>query len=177
MANQDTLNRMADVARLQYFKAKEQAFVASFATSVTSGGTINMQLSNPSDSDVTLDVSQFLFSSQFKGQFKIYDQFDTAPSGGSVVGIDNLLMDSGGNGGDVGTATANSGVTFTTNGTPHFSSVLPGGGVGGTGTGGAAVGTEPIIEPGREVVLELQNDGTDAAPGSIGVVYLEREDL
>ena len=177
MANEDTLKRMSEVARLQYWKAKEQAFVASLATSVTSGGTINIQLSNPADSTVALDVSQFLFSSQFKGQFKIYDQFDTAPSGGSAIGIDNLLMDSGGNGPDTGSATANSGVTFTPSGTPHFNSVLPGGGVGGTGTGGAGIGTEPIIEPGREVVLELQNDGTDAAPGSIGVVYLEREDL
>jgi len=177
MANEDTLNRMSEVARLQHFKAKEQAFVASIATSVTSGATINMQLSNPSDSGVSLDVSQFLFSSQFKGQFKIYDRFSTAPSGGSTVGIDNLLMDSGGNGVDTGTATVNSGVTFTPSGTPHFNSVLPGGGVGGTGTGGAGVGTEPIIEPGRDVVLELQNDATDTAPGSIGVVYLEREDL
>lgn len=183
MTTEDTGQRIRDAseerARLELYKQREQGFVASIVSSVTnSGGTINMHIRNPSDSDFDIDVYRFLFSSQFRGQFTIYDQFSSAPSGGSSVSIDNLLMDSGGdNGSNMGGVTANSGVSFTDEGSPHFTSVLPSGGVGGTGTGGFLTGTEPLIEPGREIVLELQNDATEDANGSIGIVYLERSDI
>jgi hypothetical protein len=47
------------------------------------------------------------------------------------------------------------------------------GGAGGQEIGGALMGTEPIIEHGREIVVELENTGTESGVGSLGVVYLE----
>lgn len=174
-----TADATEETARLELFKNRELGFVASFIDDVAGeGGTINLQIRNPTDSTFDIDVVQFLFASQFTGRVAIYDQFSSAPSGGTEVPIDNLLMDEGGtNGSSMGGVTANRGVSFTADGSPHFTGVLPSGGVGGTGTGGALSGTEPIIEPGREIVMELQNDATDPAAGSIGIVYLEREDL
>jgi len=177
MANEDTLQQMSDVARLQHFKQKGQGFVASESADVTSSGTLTLHLKNPSGNAFDIDVVQFLFSSQFKGQLKIYDRFSSGPSGGTSVGIDNLVADSGAANADTGTMTANTGVTFTADGTAHYNAALPSGGSGANGIGGAATATEPIIEPGREVVLELQNDSNSTAPGSVGAVYLEREDL
>jgi len=51
--------------------------------------------------------------------------------------------------------------------------VLPSGGSGAATTGGQGTTTEPILQPGREIVIELQNDSTSTRPGSIGIVYTE----
>lgn len=183
MANEDTASRTRiaseENSRVEIYKQREQGFVASFIdTDVASnGGTINMQITNPSDSGFDIDVVKFLFTSQFKGQFAVYDQFSSAPSGGSSVPVDNLLMDSGGdNGSTAGGVTINRGVNFTSADSPHYDAVLPTGGMGANTGGGAGTATEPLIEPGREIVLELTNNSTSNAPGSLGVVYLERDD-
>ncbi|UBF23322.1 hypothetical protein M1M40_gp44 [Halorubrum tailed virus 29] len=186
MANEDTLKQVAEVARLQHYRQREQGFVASHIYDVPGGGgTVNLFVRNPADSGFVVDVVKESFTSQFKGEFAVYDQFAAggAPSGGTDVGVDNLLMDSGGtNGSTAGGVTVKRGVSFTPEGSPHFQSVIPSGGGGNGGppaasVGGAAAGTEPLIEPGREVVYQLQNDATEDSKGSLGIVYLERDDL
>jgi len=181
MANEDTLARVAradeELARLELAKQEERAFVVSYLADVSSGGgTITVQLRNPADSGFDVDVVQSVFSSQFAGQFAIYDTFDSAPANGTELTVDNLLLDSGGTNGPTqgGVVTTHS-VEFTPSGTPHLRTVLPSGGVGGGSTGGSLLGSEPLIEPGREIVLELENDSNNTNPGSIGVVYIERE--
>jgi hypothetical protein len=82
MANQDTLEQVAEVSRLETYKKRELGFTASFIDTVTSGGgTINMHISNPSDSGVAIDVIAGLISSQFSGEFRAYDSFSSAPTG------------------------------------------------------------------------------------------------
>lgn len=159
-------------ARFLRRRSDERGFVAFHKTSVPSGGgTINLHLKNPS-SDTTIDVEKFLISSQFKGEYAIYDAFSSTPTGGSSQTIDNLKMDSSGGPPDSGEMAVNSDVAFTASGT-HFTEVLPSGGAGANTIGGAGGGTEPLIEPGREIVIELQNDSSSVALGSIGVVYTE----
>lgn len=183
MANEDTAKRTAKAneenSRLELYKQREQAFTASFieAEIPSGGGTIDMQIANPAESGFDIDVINFIFTSQFKGQFAVYDQFSSSPTGGTEVAVDNLLMDTGGeNGSTAGGVTINRGVTFTESGSPHFEAVLPSGGMGANTTGGEGTATEPLIEPGREIVMELTNTSSSAADGCLGVVYLERSD-
>lgn len=151
---------------------EESAYVAFHKADVAAnGGTINLHIKNPSDSGVSLDISEFNISSQFQASWNVFDSFSSAPSGGSGNGVDNLLMDSSGEK-DTGVATVNSGVTFTSDGT-HFAGVIGSGGAAGATTGGQGHGSEPVIEPGREIVIELQNDSSSERAGAIGVVYTE----
>lgn len=154
-------------------KREEKSYVAFHHSDTvpSGGGTINLHVANPSDSGVSLDIEKFAISSQFKGQYAIFDGFSTAPSGGSGNGIDNLLLDSAGTD-DTGNATITANVDFTADGT-HFRQTLASGGQGAGTIGGEGTGTEPIIEPDREVVIQLQNDSSSDNPGSIGVVYSE----
>ena len=77
---------------------------------VPSGETINIQLGNPENSGVTLDVNRFLIASNFRGEFRIYDEFSSDPSDGTAVIRDNLLMDSENSAPDEGLAVPSGGV-------------------------------------------------------------------
>jgi hypothetical protein len=180
MANQDTLgqvnDKMREASRLELYKQDEMGFVGFVTGTVTAnGGTQTLHLKNPSANSNSIDVVRFLVSPQFAGEFAIYDSFSSAPSGGSSVSIDNLKMDAGG-GVDSGNMTMNSGVSFTADGT-HLDIPTPGGGNGGNTVGELIEGTEPIIEPGREIVCELTNQSGDDELGGMAIVYLEREDV
>jgi len=158
--------------RLERAQVRGRGFVVSnVATIAGNGGTETLQLKNPSGSNVSACVNSFLINSQFAGEFAVYDAFSTPPSGGSDAGIDNLLMDAEGGPPDVGNMISKTGVSFTQNGI-HVDGVLPSGGPGDS-IGGNVSGTEPIIEPGREIVLELTNTSGSDEKGSLGVVYSE----
>lgn len=169
---------LSEIKRLLYWASHDEvkrrgseAFTVFNKASVSSSGSINLHIKNPNGSGVSVDVRTFSVSSQFKGEFDVFDEFSSAPSGGSDAGIDNLLMDTEGGPADVGDAQANIGVSFTESGT-HFGAALPSGGAGGQ-VGGALAGTEPVIEPDREIVIQLTNDGSESGIGSIGVVFAE----
>lgn len=168
----DAVKHMASVDRR---RSDDRGYVAYYTDTVAAdGGTINLHVKNDS-ADTIIDVSAFPVSSQFRGSYNIYDVFSSAPTGGTDAEIDNLRMDAENGSRDTGEMTVNHSVSFTASGT-HWSDVLPSGGAGSNTTGGADNGTEPLIEPGREVVVELTNDSANARPGAVGVVYTEVPD-
>jgi hypothetical protein len=171
------LGKMRDaLLRLSRFirrRESSDAFVAYVTGSVPSGGgTETLHIQNPTQGRI-IDIEQFVIVSQFRGQYAIYDRFDGDVTGGSSVTIGNLRLDSAGGPPDSGDMSAASGVSFTDTGT-HFSAAIPSGDSPGGTSGGAGAGTEPLIEPGREIVIELQNDSTSTRVGTVGVVYTER---
>jgi len=156
---------LRDVLHLR--RDNENAYVTHISETVST--TKNIHLRNPSSNDKDIDVHKFTINSHFEGNYKIYDRFDSL-SGGTSLNIDNLRMDTDGDVDD-GTMESNKNVTFTASTTPHFEAAIPGGGAGGQ-TGGNGKGTEPIIEPGREIVVQIENTGNDGT-GSVGIVYSE----
>lgn len=176
MANQDTVEQVAELARLQHYKIREQAFVTFTRGSIADAATRNLHIKNPSDSGVVVDVQQVSIVPQFTGNMAIYDAFSSAPSGGSAAGIDNLRMDSEGGPPDAGNTTANEEVTFTASGT-HLDVPIPGGGSGGAAIGEQLEATKPLIEPGREIVVEAENTSGSSSPVGIVCVYVERSDI
>lgn len=176
MGNQDTLQQVAELARLQHYKKQQQAFVTFTRGSVADNGTENLHLKNPADSGVTADIQQVTISPQFTGNMAIYDSFSSAPSGGSGTTIDNLRMDSEGGPPDTGHMTTNEAVTFTASNT-HLDIPIPGGGSGGNAVGEKLDATQPLVDPGREIVIEAENTSGTSSPVGIVVVYVEREDI
>lgn len=149
----------------------EEVYLGFNTTTVTSGGgTINIHLENRT-SDRVIDVHDLIITSQFEGQFAIYDRFESV-SGGSNIIIENLYMDEGNGGPDSGNMSMASDVSFTDTGT-HFREAIPSGGPGGS-MGGTGIETEPLIDPGRQIVVELQNDTANAGLGTVAVIYSER---
>lgn len=159
------------LARFLRRRQVSEGYVAFITASVPdTGGTITLRIANPT-TDRVIDIQRFIVTSHFEGRVRIYDSFDGDVTGGTDVGIDNLRMDAGGGPPDSGTMVAESGVTFTATGT-HFDAVVPGGGPGGS-IGGRGDGTEPLIDPGREIVVELENTSGTAELGTVAAVYTE----
>jgi hypothetical protein len=172
-----TLGRVRDaLLRLSRFTRRREssdAFVAyTTGTVAAGGGTEALHIANTTQ-DRIIDIKQFIVASQFRGQYAIYDVFDGDITGGDTVSIDNLRLDASGGVPDSGAMSAASGVSFTATNT-HFAAAIPSGDAPGGTSGGAGAGTEPLIEPGREIVLEIQNDSTTDRVGTVGVVYTER---
>lgn len=163
------------IGRFHTRRGRGDGYVAYNTAQVASGGgTLNIHIANET-TGIAVEVHRFIVSSQFRGAYAVYDEFSSAPSGGTTDGIDNLLLDSDGGSPDTGSMTINYGVTFTESNT-HILETLPSGGGGGSGigtTGGSSRGTEPVIEPGREVVIQLINDSTNERRGTVGLVYTE----
>lgn len=161
-----------EAALLEQAKRDEDAFVASTRTEVSaSGGTANINLRNPGGSGVIANVLAMTVRSQFEGTIDVVDEFSTAPSGGSSGVIDNLLLDTDGGPADVGSVEVRTGVSFTGSGT-HVEDILPSGGPGGQ-IGGEATETNPIVEPGREFVIEATNQSETADDVAFFIVYIE----
>lgn len=174
----DWLKSIGRLARFPELRSDGRAYTVSHTTTVAAnGGSMNVHLKNPtgqSDPD-DIDIVTFAPVTQFEGKYTVYDSFSSAPSGGTELGIDNMVMDSD-NQTDTGIAVANGGVSFTDDGDPHLELPIPSGGGDsqGLGTfGGRGIGTEPIIEPGREIVIELTNESESEELGGIVVVYTE----
>jgi len=159
------------LAELTIARVEERGYVASERAEVVAGGTKNLHLKNPADSITDLRVHGLSVDTQFEGNVTVYDSFSSDPTGGTAAGVDNLLLDTGEQNG-VTLADVNTGVTFTAN-DPHLVSVIPGGGSAGK-TGGVFRNAGPIIEPGREIVLEVENTSGSAANASLTIVYSER---
>jgi hypothetical protein len=176
MANEDTMKQVAELARLQHYKKREQAFITFPRGSLADTATRNLHIKNPSDSGVTVDVQQISVYPQFTGNIVIYDGFSSAPSGGTDASLDNLRMESGGTTPDTGNITTNEEVTFTESNT-HLDIPIPGSGSGGAAIGENLEATKPLIDPGREIVVEAENTSGSTSPVGIVCVYAERGDL
>jgi len=158
-------------AELEISRVEERGYVASERFDVGAGATENLHLKNPADSSTDLRVHRFKVNTQFEGNATIYDSFSSDPTGGTEAGVDNLLLDTGEQNGET-LADVNTGVTFTAN-NPHMVAVIPSGGFVGT-TGGAFENGGPIIEPDREIVLEVENESGSADGASLTIIYSER---
>lgn len=147
---------------LKQAKLRGEGYTVSTQKSVSAGGTLNVHLKNPSDTSKLTHLFDVIGGTQFEGTLTLYDDFSSAPSGGSDLVIDNLRMDTGGNGPDEGNMVATQDVTYTEN-EAHFETVLSGGGSGGNQIGGTLMSTLPIIEPGTNIYydLESQADAND----------------
>lgn len=152
---------------LEYQKRREKGYVAFEDAMVPADGTLNLHLENTSN-DKSIVVISFLISSQFMGRWAVYDSFDSV-SGGTEVTVDNLLMDEGGEP-DTGDMNVLSNVDYT-NAEEHYAGTIPSGGNPSNSVGGSITTTEPIIEPNREVVIEIENESNTERRGSIGLVY------
>lgn len=117
-----------------YRKAQEgKAFVVSEVYNVAAGSTANIHLSNPDSSGKQFWIMSATVSSDGPYIAYLHDSFDTEPSGGTTVEIENVLLDSNGSSSDDGVAEADENVSFDSS-TSHAV------GVGGGGAGGNAVG-------------------------------------
>jgi len=159
------------MTQLEQAKRKDRAFVVSYTDTVAkTTGTTNMHIKNPSSNTRSLQVHTLNISTQFSGFYTVYDAFSAAPTGGTALTPQSLLMDS-----DATTAVsvmeANKNVTYSGN-DYHTTEVFPAGGKTSK-SGAAARGENPIIEPGREMVIEVTNTSVDANDASIFVTFCE----
>jgi len=170
----DAVRRLSAFARR---REEMRGYVATHRFSMGGGDTETIAITNPAGSGVVADIERFVISSQFRGQFDILDTFSAAPSGGTEVVIDNLVMDTDGSEGpeDDGSMSVVHSPSFTATGSSHFEGTIPsGGGSGGSSTtGGEGTASEPLIEPGRSAVIEIENDSNNTRPATVGYVYTE----
>jgi len=168
-----TSTSTALLAELLIARNSENGFVLSERETVSNnGGALNVRLGNPSDADVDLIVHDIKISTQFEGSVDVFDTYTTAPNSGTDISVDNLLMDTSQSNGTT-RATAEKGVSFDSD-NPHFQGTIPSGGVGGK-SGGMMHSTAPIIQPDREIVVQLTNESDSNNEASITIVYSERE--
>lgn len=151
---------------------QERAHIVSeLYTDVTgNGGAANLHLANPDGNDRSVIVESLRVSSSQRSTVRLWDSFSSSPTDGSTATIDNLLMDSGG-GTDEGSMNANTGVTFTGDNT-HAVQVI-GGGQGGNALGATAQAETFVIEPNREIVVEVTNNSSNAADMTLTAVFFE----
>lgn len=151
---------------------QERAHIVSELYEAVSGngGTANLHLENPTDNDRSAIIDSARVSTSQRSTIRLWDGFSSAPSGGSSVDPDNLLMDSGGSS-DTGTMNAATDVTFTGNNT-HAVQVA-GGGQGGNALGATAQAETFIMEPDRDLVLEVTNNSSNEMEAAISIVYFE----
>lgn len=149
----------------------DSAFVTYYVTDVPAGETMNLAISNPT-SDTSADILGISYLAVFDGDFTIYDSFSSAPSGGDPRSPDSLLLDEAG-GVTSSVIDVESDATFTSDGDPHFSRPTIASGVGDDPTGSGGSFADPLIEPGRSMVVELANTNADAGRAAIGIEYAE----
>jgi len=149
----------------------DRGFVTFAIGEVPVDGTLNLTLTNPT-ADRSLDVLSIDYTAIFDGEFTIYDSFDAAPSGGTALSPDSLLLDE--NGAQTDTAmTVLEDATFTSDGDPHLQRPTTASGVGPNRQGTTGAFGDPLLEPGRSVVVELSNTDTDPGVASIAIEYAE----
>ena len=160
-----------DGSTTYYRKARdEKAYLISEIYQVASGATQNIHLKNPDGSGRRYWVMEGSVTSDGPYIAQFHDGFSSAPTGGNALEIQNVLLDSDNTDID-GSADANNSVTYTSNSTHAV-------GVGGGGSGGQSLGFPtqhpPIVmEENREVVLEIENTGTEQNYYALTIVYYE----
>lgn len=155
-----------------YRKAQAgSAYIISELYEIAAGATQNIHLKNPENSGKQFWVMNATVSSDGPYTAEIHDTFNAAPSGGSDLQIQNVLLDSEGDINE-GTGVANASVDFDASGTHAV-------GVGGGGAGGNASGsliTHPpvVIQEKREIVLQAENTGSGANNYGLMILYHEK---
>jgi len=149
----------------------DRGFVTFVVGDVPAGETLSLALSNPT-ADRSIDILDVDYSALFDGEFTIYDSFSSAPSGGTALSPDSLLLDE--NGSQTDTAmTAVRDATFTSDGDPHFRRPTTAAGVGNDPSGTEGIFGDPVVEPGRSIVVELANQNSSTGVAGIGIQYAE----
>ena len=149
----------------------DRAFVTYYVTDLGAGSTANIAITNET-ADTSVDITGIDYTAVFDGDFTIYDSFTTAPSDGTALSPDSLLLDE--NGSQTDTAmTVVSDATFTSDGDPHFSRPTTASGVGNDASGSGGTFADTIIEPGRSLVVELSNTNSSSGMAAIGVEFAE----
>jgi len=159
------------MTQLEQAKRGNRAFVVSYTdTVVKTTGTTNLHIKNPGSNTRSLQIHALNISTQFPGFYTVYDAFSTAPTGGTALDPQSLLMDSL-EAPTTSVMEANKNVTFSGN-DYHTTEVFATGGKTSK-SGAAARGENPIIEPGREIVIEVTNTSVDDNDASIFVTFCE----
>lgn len=160
-----------DISNLLYSKVKDdEAFIVSELFSLASGSTGNVHIKNPSTSSATLWIADITISGDSAFVARVHDGFSSAPSGGTSAAIQALLLDSESVDND-GEAIANRNVSYTSS-SQHAVGVSGGGGSGST-VGGTREHALIAIEPGRELVVDVENTASNAGDYAISIVYVE----
>jgi hypothetical protein len=138
-----------------YFARASEAYITTAELANASAGeTAPLTLINPSGSGVTAVFAPIEVSTLGQSISRVYDTFDTAPSGGADATVENVILDSDNGSPDDGEVTARTGDSYTAAST--HAAMLLGGGEGGVSVGGR--GDMPLlaIEPGRSAVVEVE---------------------
>lgn len=152
------LGRTTESEFLYYAKSERAFKVSEELTNTSQGDTTNLHVANPAGSGVTGVFTPIMAEAADRSYARVYDSFSTAPSGGNSADVQNVLMDASGGAPDTGGLTAKTDVSFTESST-HISRLV-GSGVGGNSLGGAENLPVLALEPGREIVIEVEKLGT-----------------
>jgi len=148
------LSRTAE-SEFRYYARHGRAYTAtSLLSNASSGDTSAVQFSNPADSGTTAVFTLLQLSAASRSYARLYDTFDSGPTGGDALQVQNVRLDAGNGAPDVGSVTATQNPTYTGAST-HTAELLPG------GQGGNAVGAEMtmpavLLEPDRRIVIEVE---------------------
>lgn len=142
-----------------YYAKSELAFkVSEELENANTGETVTLHLKNPEGSGVTAVFPPVRVSTAARSYVRVYDTFSAAPSGGTSADVQNVLMDAGNGPPDTGEITAQTDVTFTESST-HIADLV-GSGVGAGAAGGATTFPLAGLEPGRQIVIEVEKLST-----------------
>lgn len=159
------------MTQLERAKRKNRAFIVSYTDTVAKdSGTTNLHIKNPSDNERSLHVHGLNVATQFPGFYTVYDTFTAGPTGGTPLTPQALLADR------QATPTtsimeANKNVTHS--GDDYHSTEVFAAGGKTSKSGGAAKAENPIVEPGRELVIEITNTSVDDNDASIMLTFCE----
>lgn len=154
-----------------YQKARSgRAYIISELYNISSGNTQNIHLRNPASNDMRFWVMEITVSSDTPYIANVHDVFDSSPTGGTEIKIQNVLLDADSDNND-GKAVANENVSFSSSSSHAV-------GVGGSGsggqTGGFTISHPPIvIEPNREILLNVENTSSGSGNYALTIVYYE----
>jgi hypothetical protein len=159
------------MTQLERAKRKNRAYIVSYTDTVAKeSGTTNLHIKNLGDSERSLHVHGLNVATQFPGFYTVYDRFTAGPTGGTSLTTQALLADR------QATPTtsimeANKNVTHS--GDDYHSTEVFAAGGKTSKSGGAAKAENPIVEPGRELVIEITNTSVDANDASIMLTFSE----
>lgn len=165
-----TAEATEESALLPQAKREERGHVVSVRESVAAGGTLNLNLRNPTDNDHNANIQLLRVSTQFEAVVDVFDTYTTAPSGGTTPAVDNLLMDTAQDNGG-GSMTIRKNADFDGDNL-HVVAVMPGGGSAGK-VGGTQSQTAPLVEPDREIVMQVTNQSGSANDAALTIVWVE----
>lgn len=163
---------MVDTRYLLKQLEQEQGYVISVDKEVASDGTLNLHIRNPTDSGFSVFVPIANPTTKGEATFTVYDAFDSITDGTEVT-IQNATLGSENGSPDSGPMEAYQDSTFTPKThAKHAGGVVGSGGGGANSLGGGLSFPPTRIEPGRQIVLEIQNDATDPYDSDIVVFAL-----